>query len=249
MGLWDEDFQEARNSAAWQEAKRLCGELRNGPSVPALERALAALDAALREFPVLSDDEEFRGLRNACREAARALRGSAEWAQFAAAHGEFVASLNGPEEGWARCELVSSGWGFRFRYPAAWRLQRDDEDGRAMVSPSSGAAENFNVIMKSLPYVSSIEQHAATSIEKLRYDVPGVTILERHFRQLGKSDAYELLFAAESGGARVKGKQIYALDGNVAYTLTALAPEEKHGDLLPLFDGIIASFESVSRGG
>jgi hypothetical protein len=155
----------------------------------------------------------------------------------------------GPDEGWEQCELVSFGWGFRFRYPAGWRMQSDEDDGRATVSPRPGAAENFNVSMKSLPYAPSIEQHAATSIEKLRYDVPGVNILERHFRQLGKSDAYELLFAAESGGARVKGKQIYALDGNVAYTLTALAPEEKHGELLPLFDGIIASFEPVGPGG
>src|SRR5205823_13175525 len=69
------------------------------------------------------------------------------------------------------------------------------------------------------------------SVEKLRADVPGVNILERRTPRLSGADAFEIAIAFARGDEKLRGRQLFALNGNVSLTLSYIARDaqlEKH---------------------
>lgn len=142
------------------------------------------------------------------------------------------------------CEMVDYGWGFRFTYPSSWRISRDNQGSFVIIKPLPDAAENVNVIMRALNYVPTIEQYASIQLANLRSEVP-CNILNRGFVKLADVDGYQVMASFSLSGKRFKSLQVHAIDGNVGYTLTYLAPEDVFSLYEPVVWDIIKSFTLI----
>jgi hypothetical protein len=142
-------------------------------------------------------------------------------------------------------EQVRFGDGYRVQVPSTWGVEQDDIGERMVTQPAPGSVTCVEIVTKALGYAVSMERYAAGHIEELREAIPGVNIDERAFTRLADHDAYRIDFSFTRGGESLRAWRVLAMERNVAYRITYVAPRAQFEEHDAVAREILASLELV----
>jgi hypothetical protein len=133
--------------------------------------------------------------------------------------------------------------GYTVQVPSGWGVEQDDD--RMVAQPAPRSVACVEIVTKAFGYAASVESYAAGHIEEMRESIPGLHIDERAFTRLAGQDAYRIGFTFERGGEALRAWRVLAMERNVAYRVTYVAPRAKFDEHDAAAREIVASLELV----